>query len=118
MTSIKCISAGDWILDPFYIFEGKSITHTSREQLNADGSLRCFDKSNRWTVADKGYLTDKIWEEEVVPDLVSQINRRRVYMNLQQQWVQLVCDGSHAYSTKALKMLLDNKIKTERMPYH
>jgi hypothetical protein len=120
MTSVNMISAGKKIYDPFYILEGTHEKYVANEQKNVDGSLKCFDKCNKWTVADKGYMTYKVWEDNVVPDICAQFNAVRVEQNCPDQWALLVLDGfgAHSYSIKALKMFIANKIKVIRMPSH
>jgi hypothetical protein len=73
MTSVNAVGAGRRVFDPFYILQGTDEKFVDRTQKNSDGSLKCFDKECKWTVADKGYMTTDIWENRVVPDIVAQV---------------------------------------------
>lgn len=124
MTSVNVISAGTATFHPFYIMEGKSRKHWinphGAKAFPGDESLTCFGPHNKWALTLKGYMTDDVWENQFVPDLMIQISNLRREKNLPNQWVLLILDGfgSHSYCTKALIRLLQHKVKVLRLPSH
>ena len=71
-------------------------------------------------MSPKGSLTDEVWDNMVVPDIIDQVHRLRVKDNRPDQWALLTLDGftSHSYCITSLKNFYDAKIMLLRMPSH
>jgi hypothetical protein len=117
MSQVAMISAGDARFHPSYIIEG---VEEPTAEIQPDGSLRNLPAECKWTMSPKGTLTDEIWEEMVVPDIIDQIEKLRVKEQLPGQWALLTLDGftSHSYCHKSLVAFLEAKIMVVRIPSH
>ena len=116
LTAVATVTAGNALVDPVLIFEGARVT---KDELLSDGSLKCLPVGTKWTMTQKGYMTDGTWGN-VVPHLINQAAMVRVMRGKPEQWILLVMDGfgAHCYSPKSLSNLLQAKIKAVRIPSH
>jgi hypothetical protein len=117
ISSVNVVTGGEHIFHPSYIIEGKKMPP---EQIVSDGSLDCLGTDNAWTMTENGFMTEKAWEEMVIPDYIRQVNKMRENLGKPNDWVLLIVDGfaAHSYSVRALEDLAANKIKCIRMPSH
>lgn len=118
MSQVALISAGDHVFDPSYIIEG--IEPPTSQIQAADGGLTSLPPQCKWSMSPKGSLTDEVWDNMVVPDIIDQVHRLRVKDNRPDQWALLTLDGftSHSYCITSLKNFYDAKIMLLRMPSH
>jgi hypothetical protein len=105
MSQVALISAGDHVFDPSYIIEG--IEPPTSQIQAADGGLTSLPPQCKWSMSPKGSLTDEVWDNMVVPDIIDQVHRLRVKDNRPDQWPLLTLDGftSHSYSHLAEEFL-------------
>ena len=91
LTAVATVTAGNALVDPVFIFEGARVT---KDELL---SLKCLPVGTKWTMTQKGYMTDDTWENVVVPHLINQAAMAREMRGKPEQWILLVMDGFGAH---------------------